>query len=385
MLRSTQTAAGVAPTQEPAAGDGPQAVESLRERGALSQRKLVWRQFRKHRMALVGLIILGPIYFVAVFAGYFAPSGPDTTHAQLTYAPPQQLHFSSEHGLHVYGYETTRDPETFEQTYRVDPDQIIDVGFFVRGDEHRVLGLFTTDIHLIGPENPEDPVFLLGSDHAGRDLLSRLIYGARVSLSIGLVGVFASFVLGLAIGGVSGYLGGPVDNAIQRVIEFIMSIPTLPLWMALSASLPRDWGPLTRYFAITVILSMIAWTGLARDVRGRFLSLREEDFVMAARLDGCGRGRIIFSHMVPSFSSHLIASVSIAVPAMILAETSLSFLGLGLQAPAVSWGVLLEGAQNVRAVATAPWLLTPGVAVVVVVLAMNFVGDGLRDAADPYK
>lgn len=385
MRRSTQIAGADAPKAELKPADGPLIVEGLREQGALPQWKLMWRQFRKHRLALIGLIILGPIYFVAVFAGFFAPAGADTTHATLTYAPPQQVHFSSDLGFYVHGYETTRNDETFEQTYRIDPDNVIDVGLFVRGDEYRVLGLFTTDIHLIGAENHGDPVFLLGSDHGGRDLLSRLIYGARVSLSIGLVGVFASFVLGLLIGGVSGYVGGRVDNAIQRLIEFIMSIPTLPLWMALSASLPRDWGPLTRYFAITVILSMIAWTGLARDVRGRFLSLREEDFVMAARLDGCGRGTIIFRHMVPSFASHLIASVSIAVPAMILAETSLSFLGLGLQAPAVSWGVLLEGAQNVRAVATAPWLLTPGIAVVVVVLAMNFVGDGLRDAADPYK
>lgn len=366
-------------------GTGPEAVEGQRERGALPQRKLMWRQFRKHRLALVGLIILGPIYFVAVFAGFFAPSGSDTTHADLTYAPPQRVHFSSDLGFYVHGYETTRNDETFEQTYRTDTDDVIDIGFFVRGDEYRVLGLFTTDIHLLGAENHGDPVFLLGSDHAGRDLLSRLIYGARISLSIGLIGVFASFVLGVLIGGISGYFGGFIDNVIQRVIEFIMAIPTLPLWMALSASLPRDWGPLTRYFAITVILSMIAWTGLARDVRSRFLSLREEDFVMAARLDGCGKGTIIYRHMVPSFASHLIASVSMAVPAMILGETSLSFLGLGLQAPAVSWGVLLEGAQNVRAVATAPWLLTPGLAVVVVVLAMNFVGDGLRDAADPYK
>ncbi|MFG1816932.1 ABC transporter permease [Kribbella sp. NPDC049174] len=360
-------------------------VKSLRDHGALPQWRLMWRQFRKHRLALIGLIVLVPIYFIAVFSGFFAPAASDSAHTALPYAPPQRVHLSTEHGMFVYGYSSTRNQETFEQTFTVDKNKIVDVGLFVRGDEYKVLGLIPSDIHLIGPTKAGEPFFLLGADQSGRDLLSRLIHGARVSLSIGLVGVFASFILGILIGGISGYFGGPIDNAIQRVIEFIMSIPTLPLWMALSAALPNSWGPLTRYFAITVILSLIGWTGLARDVRGRFLSLREEDFVMAARLDGVGRGGIIVGHMVPSFASHIIASVSMAVPRMILGETSLSFLGLGLQAPAVSWGVLLEGAQNIRAVATAPWLLTPGLAVVVVVLAMNFVGDGLRDAADPYK
>jgi len=360
-------------------------VKSLRDHGALPQWRLMWRQFRRHRLALIGLIVLVPIYFVAIFAGFFAPSSADTAHTSLPYAPPQRIHVDAEHGMFVYGYSSTRNQETFEQTFTVDKSKIVDIGWFVRGDEYSILGPIKSSIHLIGPTTAGEPFFLVGADQSGRDLLSRLIHGARVSLSIGLVGVFASFVLGMLIGGISGYLGGTVDNIIQRIIEFIMSVPTLPLWMALSAALPGSWGPLTRYFAITVILSLIGWTGLARDVRGRFLSLREEDFVTAARLDGVGRTGIIFGHMVPSFASHIIASVSMAVPRMILGETSLSFLGLGLQPPAVSWGVLLEGAQNVRAVATAPWLLTPGLAVVVVVLAMNFVGDGLRDAADPYK
>src|SRR3954451_6022044 len=360
-------------------------VKSLRDHGALPQWRLMWREIRRHKLPLIGVIVLVPIYFVAIFAGFFAPASADTAHTALPYAPPQRVHFSSEHGLFVYGYSSTRNQETFEQTFAVDKSKIVDVGLFVRGDRYSILGPIKSDIHLIGPTTAGQPFFVLGADQSGRDLLSRLIHGARVSLSIGLVGVLASFVLGMLIGGISGYLGGTVDNLIQRVIEFIMSIPTLPLWMALSAALPGGWGPLTRYFAITVILSLIGWTGLARDVRGRFLSLREEDFVMAARLHGVGRPGIISAHMVPSFPSHIIASVSMAVPRMILGETSLSFLGLGLQPPAVSWGVLLEGAQNIRAVATAPWLLTPGLAVVVVVLAMNFVGDGLRDAADPYK
>ncbi|WP_327581575.1 ABC transporter permease [Nonomuraea sp. NBC_00507] len=350
----------------------------------LPQWKLMWRQFRRHRLAMAGMAILIPVYVVAVFAGFFAPTTSTDAHTSLTYAPPQLVRYSGEHGLHVYGYRSERDAETFEQTFTIDESKPIRVGFFVEGEPYTILGFIPADIHLFGPVNKGDPFFPLGADGNGRDLLSRLIYGAQVSLSIGLVGVAVSFVLGMLIGGVSGYLGGGVDNVVQRCIEFIISIPTLPLWMALSAAVPQDWGPLTRYFAITVILSLIGWTGLARDVRGRFLALREEDFVTAARLDGLGRLSIIFRHMVPSFASHIIASLSLAIPAMILGETSLSFLGLGLQSPAVSWGVLLEAAQNVRVVATAPWLLAPGVAVVVVVVAMNFFGDGLRDAADPY-
>ncbi|MFC4006153.1 ABC transporter permease [Nonomuraea purpurea] len=355
-----------------------------KEVGTLPQWRLMWRQFRRHRLALVGGAILVPVYFVAIFAEFFAPMSASTADTSMTYAPPQVLRFSGDLGLYVNGYTSERDPVTYEQRYTEDPGKRIDVGLFTHGDEYKLLGLIPSDVHLIGPVTKGEPVFLLGSDQNGRDLLSRLIHGARVSLSIGLVGVAASFLLGMLIGGISGYLGGGVDNVVQRIIEFIIAIPTLPLWMALSAALPNDWGPLTRYFAITVILSLIGWTGLARDVRGRFLSLREEDFVMAARLDGVGRLPIIFRHMIPSFASHIIASLSLAIPSMILGETSLSFLGLGLQAPAVSWGVLLEGAQNVRVVANAPWLLAPGVAVVIVVVAMNFFGDGLRDAADPY-
>ncbi|TMR97421.1 ABC transporter permease [Nonomuraea basaltis] len=358
---------------------------SRNEIGTLPQWRLVWRRFRRHRLALAGVAILVPVYVVAIFAEFFAPMSSSTANTTMTYAPPQLVRYSGDIGLYVYGYRTERDPVTYEQRYTVDEGRRIDVGLFAHGDEYKLLGLIPSDVHLIGPVTKGEPFFLLGSDQNGRDLLSRLIHGARVSLSIGLVGVAASFLLGMLIGGISGYFGGGVDNAVQRVIEFIIAIPTLPLWMALSAALPHDWGPLTRYFAITVILSLIGWTGLARDVRGRFLSLREEDFVTAARLDGVGRLPIIFRHMIPSFASHIIASLSLAIPGMILGETSLSFLGLGLQAPAVSWGVLLEGAQNVRVVANAPWMLAPGVAVVVVVVAMNFFGDGLRDAADPHQ
>ncbi|WP_020576555.1 ABC transporter permease [Actinopolymorpha alba] len=360
----------------------------MRDTRGASQWRLIWRRFRKHRLAMVGSFIVLLIYFVAAFAEFLAPTTTGAQNENFAYAPPQRLHVFDEKegfGLYVHGLSSKRDPVTYELLFTVDESARIPMGFFVRGEPYHLWGLIPMDRHLIGPTDRGETVYLLGADRAGRDMLSRIIYGARVSLSIGLVGVAVSFVLGLLLGGISGYYGGGPDTLIQRLIEFLMAIPTLPLWLSLSAAVPSGWGPLTRYFAITVILSVIGWTGLARVVRGRFLSLREEDFVTAARLDGCGRSRIIFRHMVPSFTSHMIASMTMAVPGMILGETSLSFLGLGLQSPAVSWGVLLQDAQSVRALETAPWLLFPGIAIFVTVLAMNFVGDGLRDSADPYK
>ncbi|MET8663819.1 ABC transporter permease [Streptomyces tendae] len=357
--------------------------------GQASPWRLVWRRFRKHRLAMAGAVIVVIAYFVVVFAEILAPGSPSATDEKHTYAPPQtvKMDLSWDDGLRFYtnGFTTRRDPETFEQIHTVDPDRRIPLKFFAKGDSYEMWGLIPWDRHLFGATDPDTEVYFLGADRSGRDMLSRIIHGARVSLSIGLIGVALSFFLGLLFGGISGYFGGTPDLLIQRVIEFLMSIPTLPLWLSLSAAVPDQWGPLSRYLAITTILSVIGWTGLARVVRGRFFSLREEDFVTAARLDGCGRGRIIFGHMVPSMSSHVIASLSMAVPGMILGETAMSFLGLGLQSPAVSWGVLLQEAQNVRTVETAPWLLIPGLAVFVTVLAMNFVGDGLRDSADPYK
>ncbi len=369
------------------------------ELGRASQWRLIWRKFRRHKLAVGGAVVVLSVYLVVVFAEFLAPSASGTTNERLTYAPPQtvQVDFSFSDGidLYVYGFETRRDPETFEQVHTVDTSKKIPVTLFARGDSYEMWGFIPWDRHLFGPVDPDQHVYFLGADRSGRDLLSRMLYGARVSLSIGLIGVAVSFLLGLFFGGISGYFGGAADSGIQRLIEFLMAVPTLPLWLALSAAVPPDWGPLMRYFAITTILSVIGWTGLARVVRGRFLSLREDDFVIAARLDGCGRRRIIFRHMVPSMSSHVIASLSMAVPAMILGETAMSFLGLGLQSPAVSWGVLLQEAQNVRTIETAPWLMLPGLAVFVTVLAMNFVGDGLRDSAetssrpvqvaDPYK
>lgn len=356
-----------------------------------SQWKLTWWRFRKHRVAMISAVVVLLVYLVALFAEFLAPFPTDMYNSRYTFAPPQRVHLflSTDEGLqfkpHVNGFDVEIDPVALRRTFVINPDVVYPIGFFVEGFSYRLLGLIETNIHLIGPINPDDPMYLLGADRLGRDVFSRLIFGTRISMSIGLVGVMLSFVLGILLGGISGLYGGMADNLIQRLIEFIRSVPTIPLWLGLAAALPMTWSPLAVYFGITIILSLIGWTDLARVVRGRFLTLRTEDFVMAARLDGAGQQRIIWKYMVPSFTSHIIASLTLAIPGMILAETALSFLGLGLRPPIVSWGVLLQEAQNIRAVATAPWLLAPGVAVVVTVLALNFLGDGLRDAADPYS
>ncbi len=351
-----------------------------------SQWTLMWWRFRKHKLAMAGGIITIMFYLVLIFAEFLAPFPPEETNTKATYAPPQTLIFFDDNGFnpHVLGYTVEVDPVALRRTFVVDPEVKTPVRLFTRGYTYKFIGLFETDIHLIGPADPNETMYLFGADRLGRDMFSRIIFGTRVSMSIGLVGVIISLLLGIILGGISGYYGGLVDNLIQRLIEFIRSIPTIPLWLGLVAALPTEWGPLQIYFAITVILSFIGWTGLARVVRGRFLSLREEDFVMAARLDGASQSKIMFQHMLPAFYSHIIASITLAIPSMIIAETSLSFLGLGLRPPIVSWGVLLQESQNVRTIATAPWLLIPALGVVIAVLALNFLGDGLRDAADPY-
>jgi peptide/nickel transport system permease protein len=352
--------------------------------------KLMWWKFRRHKLAMIGLAIVLALYGIAIFADFLAPNDPGAVNAQYTYAPPQGLNFLRQEGgetifgAYVYGYQSEINPDTLAKTFTIDESQVIPVGFFVDGYEYKLLGIISTDIHLFGPKDSNEVFFPLGADRLGQDLLSRLILGTRISMSVGLVGVAISLVLGIVLGGISGYFGGAVDTAMQRFIEFLQSIPTIPLWLGLAAAVPGTWSPLRTFFAITLILSLIGWTGLARVVRGRFLSLREEEFVTAARLDGAGEMRIILRHMVPSFSSHIIASLTLAIPATILAETSLSFLGLGLRSPINSWGVLLQEAQNIRSVSTAPWLLLPGLMVVLAVIALNFLGDGLRDAADPY-
>ena len=383
------TDAKTLPPEAASSGAAPAEVES--SVSVASQWQLMWWKFRKHRLAMAGGIVTLIIYAIALFVEFLSPSSPGVIRADYTWAPPQRLHFlrQTEEGMrwdpYVNGYKVEIDPEALKRTFVIDEEQVVDVGFFVRGEPYKMWGLWETDLHLVGSTDAEIPVYFLGADRMGRDLLSSMVYGTRISMSIGLLGVFLSFFLGILLGGISGFFGGTTDNLIQRVIEFIRSIPTIPLWMGLAAALPTDWPPLRIYFGITIILSFIGWTGLARVVRGRFLSLRTEDFVMAARLDGASELTTIWRHMVPSFFSHIIASLTLSIPGMILAETSLSFLGLGLRRPVVSWGVLLQEAQNIRSVATAPWLLIPGLAVLVAVLALNFLGDGLRDAADPYN
>jgi peptide/nickel transport system permease protein len=383
---------GASPTADgPGDGAGGGPVAAVKAPTA-KQSRLVWLAFRRHKLAVVSLVILVFYLIVVVLAEFLAPFSTGKVYEQYTYAPPQRLHAFDrtegggwEVGLYVYGYRDVQDPVSLRITYTVDESQKIPVRLFARGERYKLLGLVPTDRHLLGPADPRQPMFLIGSDAIGRDLLSRLLYATRISMTVGIVGVVLAFVLGVVLGGVSGYFGGWIDNVIQRFIEFVMSIPTLPLWVALTAAIPVSVGPVNRYFLISIILAIIAWTTLAREVRGRFLMLREEDFVTSAWLDGSSRRRVMFRHMLPSFTSHLIAALTLSIPGVILAETALSWLGVGLQAPVVSWGVLLIDAQSVSAISSAPWTLVPGGAVVVAVLALNFVGDGLRDAADPYR
>jgi peptide/nickel transport system permease protein len=377
---------------DPASAPVPGPIAAAPEKQRIyvaSQWQLMWWRFRKHRVAMVsGVVVIG-FYLVVLGADFLAYADPNASEAQRSLMPPQAIHLFDGWRFrpHVYGVKGVRDQRSFRRVYQTDPSQKIPIRFFAEGFEYRFLGLIPSTRHLIGVDPPLDAsrtIFLLGTDVQGRDLWSRLMFGTRISLTIGLCGVAVSLVLGVVLGGLSGFYGGFTDTVIQRVIEILRSIPTIPLWMGLAAALPRDWTILQVYFAITIIISVLGWTDLARVVRGRFLAMREEDFVVSARLVGCTQMRTIFVHMVPSFMSHIIAATTLALPAMIVSETALSFLGLGLRPPAISWGVLLQQAQNVQTVAISPWLMLPAVPVIVVVMAFNFLGDGLRDAADPY-
>jgi peptide/nickel transport system permease protein len=419
-----------AETADVALPAGIAVMDESAERVAMApQWQLMWWKFRRHRLALFSLGVIICLYIVAIFAGFFAPKSADPANLQTpnytppgytyrsTYvnAPPMPIYWIDNGAFapHTYAFKKTRDPATLIETFTPDPNNKIPLGFFVHGDRYE-LGLgfipvcppdwsenvvcklldpplgflkgigITAEVHLFGPIKPEDPFYPLGADVVGLDVFSRLIYASQVSLSIGLVGVFFTLLLGIFLGGVSGLIGGWVDTLIQRVIEILRAIPDIPLWMALAIAMPPKLDPVFVYFGITIILSLLRWTDMARTVRGRFLSLREEDFIMAATLDGVSRGRIIMKHMVPSFMSHIIAVMTLSIPGMILGESALSFLGIGLRPPVVSWGVMLSKAINIVAVINQPWLLLPGLAIFITILAFNFLGDGLRDAADPY-
>lgn len=354
----------------------------------VSQGRLIWRRFKRHRLALLALYVLGFFYLVAIFADFVAPYNADSRFRQMQNAPPTTIHFTDENGQltapFVYELERTRDPQTFRQIYTENLEAPSTVHFFVRGDSYKFLGFIESDLHLFGTQDGV-ALNLFGTDDVSRDLFSRIIHGARISLFIGFGGVFLSFILGCVIGGISGYLGGRVDEIIQRLIDLLISIPTLPLWMALTAAIPRNWSVTQTYFALTLVLSAVGWMGLARVVRGKLLTMRELDFVTASKLAGGSDLYVVVRHLLPNFASHLIVTITLAIPGMILGETALSFIGLGMQDPAVSWGVLLQETLNFTAIAQQPWKLIPAVFVVITILMFNYIGDGLRDAADPYS
>lgn len=352
-----------------------------------SQMRLMWWKFRRHRLAVFSGVFLLILYAMIVIVEFLAPYNLHTRNVDFIHSPPQRVHLFDNGnfvGPFVYGQKMTLDMDTLRRVYTEVPDDVQKLRFFCSGDPYKFWGMVETDVHLVCPAKGGQ-AFLLGSDRLGRDVLSRILYGSRISLTIGLLGIAMSFVLGITIGGLAGYHGGWFDLVVQRVIEVLQSIPSIPLWMALAAIMPVTWSPIVIYLGITAILGLIDWTGLARAVRSKLLSLREEDYVQAAQLMGAGSGRIIGRHLVPGFMSHLIATATMSIPGMILGETALSFLGLGLRPPITSWGILLTEARSVSVIAFYPWLLLPTIPVILVILAFNFLGDGLRDAADPYK
>lgn len=363
----------------------------------LSQWQLIRLRFSKHRLAVASLLLLVVLYIMAIFAEFFATTTKEWRDLEHAYCPPQLPLFSFEDGIYVNAMNRHVDPITFKNYYIEDKADRIPLSFFAKGEPYELWGLIPMERHFLGvdhkdytPPTGADPekvqtFYFLGADKYGQDIFSRIVYGSRISLSIGLVSIVITFLLGVSIGGISGYLGGRVDNLIQRTIEIINSFPQLPLWLALGAVMPGDWSALKVYFAITIVLSLLGWTGLARVVRGKILSLREEDYAVAARLIGASHFRIIFRHLLPGFTSHIIVTLTLSVPVMILGETALSFLGLGLRPPIVSWGVMLQDCMNLQVVANYPWLLMPVILIILTVLSFNFMGDGMRDAADPYS
>ena len=359
-----------------------------------SQFQLMWWKFRKHKLAMIAMPILVVLYLIAIFADFLSPALPTTRYTELKDSPPMQIHWKDENGNRswpfVCGTKTVANRETMKRETVQDFEHKYYIHFFEHGVPYKLLGLIPTDVHLFSIEGEgldltKFNIMLMGSDRLGRDLFTRIIYGSRISLSFGFVSIIFTFLIGLTLGGLAGYLGGIVDNLVMRLIDVIMCIPTIPLWMALAAALPRSWGTYQIYLGMVLIMSLIGWTGLARVTRGKILSLREEDFITAARLSGASHFRVIFKHLIPSFMSYIIVSVTGSIPSTILGETSLSFLGLGLQSPTISWGTLLQNCQTVESMAFYPWYMFPALFIIITVLMFNFAGDGLRDAADPYK
>lgn len=379
---SVDTAQSIAPSARPAADASADRLPIL------SQWALFRRRFKRHRLARISAVIVALFYFVVVFADFLAYSNPALSNAQRTMVPPQPVHLFADGGFlpHVNGLIRSRDSKTLDIRYVADPKVRIPIVLFAHGYEYRLFGLIPTTVHLIGTRGArtESSLFVLGSDLLGRDLFSRLMVAIRTSLVIGLSAVCVSLVLGMIMGSIAGFYGGTIDSSIQRLIEILRSIPTIPLWMGLAAAIPAEWGITTVYLAVTLIIALIGWTELARELRGRIISLRHEDFVLAAELCGARPRRIIFVHLLPSCMSHIIATTTLALPAMIASETALGFLGLGLRPPAISLGVLLNGAQNIQSLALYPWLMWPAASTALIILSFNFLGDGLRDAADPY-
>jgi peptide/nickel transport system permease protein len=366
----------------------PQASLQMLERKDLDAPNwvLIWRKFRKHRLGLASGIFLLVAYVLLPFAGFFAPYTANERDEERLYAPPQTIawfHDGRFTGPIVFPTTAEANLETFQWEFVPDKTRPMRLEFFCRAGTYNLAGLIETDLHLFcAPEGAT--IFLLGSDRLGRDVFSRILYGAQLSLTVGLIGIAVSFFLGILLGSIAGYFGGKTDWIINRVIEILRSLPELPLWLALSAAVPSNWGPVAVFFIISIILGILDWPGLARSVRAKFLSLREEDYVRAAEMMGAGSGRVIRKHLLPNFMSHLIASATLSIPSMILGETALSFLGLGLRAPAVSWGVMLNDAQNLASIEIYPWTAIPMLPIIIIVLAFNFFGDGLRDSLDPY-